>query len=74
MMRMFCCCFNLSCVICRKMPIKEFHLDRVLRDLEMTHEQVDCYFKFICVLCVVLPTLVKPRYFCGQLNFEMFSV
>ena len=36
------CPFHSFYVICRKMPIKEFHLDRVLRDLEMTHDQVGC--------------------------------
>jgi len=32
------------------MPIKEFHLDRVLRDLEMTHEQVGCCWPLMCVV------------------------
>jgi len=53
-MRVYCCSyissFGMYFVICRKMPIKEFHLDRVLRDLEMTHEQVDHYFAFICLV------------------------
>jgi len=39
--------FYLFCVFSRKMPIKEFYLDRVLRDLEMTQEQVKCCFESV---------------------------
>lgn len=28
----------------RKMPIKEVHLSKVLSELELTHEQVFCFF------------------------------
>jgi len=40
------------------MPIKEFHLDRVLRGLEMTHEQVDSEF-ILYVLFLNLSDCVK---------------
>jgi len=39
------------------MPIKEFHLDRVLRDLDMTHEQVDYYQHLIYL---IFDQLVRP--------------
>ena len=52
----------LSCIFCRKKPIKEFRLDEALCGLEMTQEQASVVvrrFNLSFMNLVVMPTCVS---------------